>query len=96
MLIDSSEYITIRRKNRFLGVMWKSGDLMATLGAVIAVLAPLVMSIDLTVKLLNGTVNTPFRSVVPILVVTVVFIIVAFVGRRLKSLAKRMTFERSE
>jgi hypothetical protein len=95
MLIDSSEYITIRRKNRFLGVMWKSGDVMASLGAVIAVLAPLVMSIDLFVKLINGTVNTPFRSIVPIVVVTTVFIVIAFVGRKLKSFAKKMTFERN-
>lgn len=94
MLIDSSEYITIRRKNRFFGALWKTGDVMATLGAVVAVLAPLVMSIDLTVKLMNGTINTPFRSVVPILVVTVVFMVVAFFGRKLKSVAKRLTIER--
>lgn len=94
MLIDSSEYITIRRKNRFYGILWKSGDVMSTFGTAVAILAPLIMSLDLTIQLMSGSIHTPFKSIIPIIAITVLFSLIAFLGKKMKAIAKRLTIER--
>ena len=91
MRLDSPDYATIYRKSPFYGTLWKIGNGFSIVGIVAALLTPLILGANFAYNLWSGIEDRPFYSLLVILIVTLVFLVIAFIGKQMQSIAVRMT-----